>query len=178
MVTRLRSCRPVITTLTIPPPAAKAAPAQPRAAAAPAPVAAPPAAESAASGKALLAKLADALGARHTPPAQVATLERPALPGPGRDPIEPMGLGRLIAALIPENAVVIDEAGREVDASIALELGVLLELGRLLVAGARQRRMTRLTLFVDLLLLRGQRRRARRARARAVAWAATGRRVV
>ena len=54
--------------------------------------------------------LADALGARHTPPAQVATLEHPALPGPGRDPIEPMGLGRLIAALIPENAIVVDES--------------------------------------------------------------------
>ena len=57
-----------------------------------------------------LEALADALGARHTPPAQVATLERPALPGPGRDPIEPMGLGRLIAALIPENAIVVDES--------------------------------------------------------------------
>ena len=57
-----------------------------------------------------LEALADALGARATAPAQRADLQRPALPGPGRDPIEPVGLGRLIAALIPEGAVVVDES--------------------------------------------------------------------
>jgi acetolactate synthase-1/2/3 large subunit len=57
-----------------------------------------------------LQALADAIGARHTPAAQLASLQRPALPGPGRDPIEPVGLGRLIAALIPEGAVVVDES--------------------------------------------------------------------
>jgi acetolactate synthase-1/2/3 large subunit len=56
-----------------------------------------------------LADLADALGARTTAPV-VAAFNQPALPGPGRDPIEPVGLGRLIAALIPENAVIIDES--------------------------------------------------------------------
>ena len=58
---------------------------------------------------AALADLAEAVGARHTAPV-VASLQRPALPGPGRDPIEPIGLGRLVAALIPDNAVVIDES--------------------------------------------------------------------
>ncbi len=57
-----------------------------------------------------LEALADAVGARTTAPASLAGLQRPALPGPGRDPIEPVGLGRLIAALIPEGAVVVDES--------------------------------------------------------------------
>ena len=56
-----------------------------------------------------LEHLAEAVGARHATPVRAA-LNQPALPGPGRDPIEPIGLGRLVAALIPENAVVIDEA--------------------------------------------------------------------
>ncbi|MDI9331990.1 MAG: acetolactate synthase large subunit [Alphaproteobacteria bacterium] len=57
-----------------------------------------------------LEALVDALGARQTQPLQLATLSRPPPPGPGRDPIEPIGLGQLIAALIPEGAVVVDES--------------------------------------------------------------------
>jgi acetolactate synthase-1/2/3 large subunit len=56
-----------------------------------------------------LQDLAQAVGAHRTP-ALKATLQRPALPGPGRDPIEPVGLGKLLAAVIPDNAVVIDES--------------------------------------------------------------------
>lgn len=57
-----------------------------------------------------LQALAEAVGARQTAPAPIANLNRPALPGPGRDPIEPVGLGQLVAALIPEGAVVVDES--------------------------------------------------------------------
>lgn len=57
-----------------------------------------------------LEALADAVGARRTQAAQVAGLSVPALPGPGRDPIEPIGLGRVLAALIPEGAIVVDES--------------------------------------------------------------------
>jgi acetolactate synthase-1/2/3 large subunit len=56
-----------------------------------------------------LEQLADALGARSATPLR-AQWQPPALPGPGRDPIEPVGLGLLLAALIPEHAVVIDES--------------------------------------------------------------------
>jgi acetolactate synthase I/II/III large subunit len=51
--------------------------------------------------------LADALGARGTAPAAVATLQRPALP---TGSISVDGIAQVIAALLPEDAIVIDEA--------------------------------------------------------------------
>ena len=60
--------------------------------------------------------LAAALDAHHTPPARVAALARPALPA-GK--VTPDGIAAVLAALLPEQAVVIDEAittGRGFDA--------------------------------------------------------------
>jgi acetolactate synthase-1/2/3 large subunit len=54
-----------------------------------------------------LAALADALGARTVAPRGVAPLQRPGLP---EGPMTPDGIGRVVAALVPENAIVIDEA--------------------------------------------------------------------
>ena len=56
-----------------------------------------------------LIDLASALGAEHTEPTQRAELKLPPLPAADA-PIEPMGLGQLLANCIPANAVVIDEA--------------------------------------------------------------------
>jgi len=56
---------------------------------------------------AALEALADELGARSTPPAQVPELERPALPQ-GRP--SPEGIAAVLAALLPEDAVVVDES--------------------------------------------------------------------
>ena len=54
-----------------------------------------------------LAALADELGARATPPALVAMLAPPALPT-GKVTLE--GIAAVLGALIPENAIVVDEA--------------------------------------------------------------------
>ena len=54
-----------------------------------------------------LRALAEELGAAQTPPAHVATLDRPALPT-GKFTLD--ALGTLLGAMLPENAIVIDEA--------------------------------------------------------------------
>ena len=54
-----------------------------------------------------LEALADRLGARSLAPANVAALERPGLPS-GR--ITPEGIGAVLGALLPENAIVVDES--------------------------------------------------------------------
>ena len=54
-----------------------------------------------------LQALAEATGAAHANPASMANLNRPALP---RGAITPDGIAQVIAALLPENAVVIDES--------------------------------------------------------------------
>jgi acetolactate synthase-1/2/3 large subunit len=54
-----------------------------------------------------LEALADAVGARGTPPAHVAPYEPPPLPT-GKYTLD--GLGALVGALLPENAIVVDEA--------------------------------------------------------------------
>ena len=56
---------------------------------------------------AALQALADAVGARQTAPASVAQAQRPALPS---GPITPEGIAQVVCALLPENAVVIDES--------------------------------------------------------------------
>src|SRR3990170_2357795 len=66
-----------------------------------------------------LEALADALDALHTPPAGVASLARPALPA-GKVTLD--GIAAVLAALIPEHPVVIDEAittGRGFGAAMA-----------------------------------------------------------
>ena len=66
-----------------------------------------------------LEALAAALDALHTPPAGVASLARPALPG-GKVTLD--GIAAVLAALIPEHAVVTDEAittGRGFGAAMA-----------------------------------------------------------
>ena len=54
-----------------------------------------------------LEALADALGARDKTPKGLATLARPALP---EGPMTLEGLGQVVAALIPDNAIVVDES--------------------------------------------------------------------
>jgi acetolactate synthase I/II/III large subunit len=54
-----------------------------------------------------LEAVAGELGALNTPPACVAELSRPALPS---GPITPEGVGALLGALLPENAIVVDES--------------------------------------------------------------------
>src|SRR5262245_57497928 len=56
---------------------------------------------------AALEALASELGALNTPPARVAELSRSALP---TGPITPEGVGALLGALLPENAIVVDES--------------------------------------------------------------------
>jgi acetolactate synthase-1/2/3 large subunit len=66
-----------------------------------------------------LAALAMALDAAHTPPAYVNELRRPALPN-GK--ATPDGIATVLAALLPENAVVVDESvssGRNLSAFMA-----------------------------------------------------------
>jgi acetolactate synthase-1/2/3 large subunit len=57
--------------------------------------------------EAALEAVASELGALNTPPAHVAELSRPALPS---GPITPEGVGDLLGALLPENAIVVDES--------------------------------------------------------------------
>lgn len=57
--------------------------------------------------EAALEAVADELGALSTPPARVAQLSRPALPS---GPITPEGIGAVLGALLPENAIVVDES--------------------------------------------------------------------
>jgi acetolactate synthase-1/2/3 large subunit len=57
--------------------------------------------------EAALEAVASELGALNTPPARVAELSRPALPG---GPITPEGIGVVLGALLPENAIVVDES--------------------------------------------------------------------
>jgi acetolactate synthase-1/2/3 large subunit len=57
--------------------------------------------------EAALEAVASELGALNTPPARVAELSRPALPS---GPITPEGVGALLGALLPENAIVVDES--------------------------------------------------------------------
>jgi acetolactate synthase-1/2/3 large subunit len=57
--------------------------------------------------EAALEALASELGALKTPPARVAELSRPALPAGA---ITPEGVGTLLGALLPENAIVVDES--------------------------------------------------------------------
>ncbi len=69
---------------------------------------------------AALQALAERLGASATAPALVAKLERPGLPS-GR--ITPEGIGAVLAALLPEHAIVIDESvttGRGFSAPMAV----------------------------------------------------------
>jgi len=54
-----------------------------------------------------LASLAAELGALHTPPAHVNSLDRPPLP---RGKVTPDGIATVLAALLPEGAVVLDES--------------------------------------------------------------------
>ncbi len=54
-----------------------------------------------------LEALADALGARRLAPAHVAALERPALPS---GPITAEGIATVLGALLPEDAIVVDES--------------------------------------------------------------------
>jgi acetolactate synthase-1/2/3 large subunit len=54
-----------------------------------------------------LAALAEAVGARATAPKGVSALQRPALPD---GPLTLEGIGQVIAALIPEQAIVVDES--------------------------------------------------------------------
>jgi len=54
-----------------------------------------------------LEALADALGALKTPPANVNALERPHLPSGA---VTPEGIAAVLAALLPENAIVADES--------------------------------------------------------------------
>ncbi len=54
-----------------------------------------------------LEALADAVGARRTPPAHVNELRRPALP---TGTVTPEGIATVLAALLPENAIVADES--------------------------------------------------------------------
>jgi acetolactate synthase-1/2/3 large subunit len=54
-----------------------------------------------------LARLADEVGAAKTSP-QLVTAERPALPTGGK--LDPETIGRILGALIPENAIVCDES--------------------------------------------------------------------
>lgn len=66
-----------------------------------------------------LEALAAELDARNTPPAGIAALARPALPA-GKVTLD--GIAAVLAALIPENAIVIDESittGRSFDAAMA-----------------------------------------------------------
>ncbi len=66
-----------------------------------------------------LEALAEALGARQTPPAHVSPLARPALPVGA---VSPEGLATVLAALLPENAIVADESvtsGRNLGAFMA-----------------------------------------------------------
>ena len=57
--------------------------------------------------EAALEAVAGELGALSTPPARVAQLSRPALPN---GPITPEGIGAVLGALMPENAIVVDES--------------------------------------------------------------------
>ncbi len=57
-----------------------------------------------------LEALADRLGARQLAPAHVATLERRGADALPTGPITPDGIGAVLAALLPENAIVIDES--------------------------------------------------------------------
>jgi len=57
--------------------------------------------------EAALEAVASELGALNTPPARVAELARPALPG---GPITLEGVGAVLGALLPENAIVVDES--------------------------------------------------------------------
>ena len=66
-----------------------------------------------------LAALAAAVGASQTPPAPISELKRPALP---TGAVTPDGIATVLAALLPENAVVADEsitAGRNLGAFMA-----------------------------------------------------------
>ena len=66
-----------------------------------------------------LEALAGELGALKTPPGPVSELKRPALPG---GPVTHDGLAQVLAALLPENAVVADESitsGRNLGAYVA-----------------------------------------------------------
>jgi acetolactate synthase-1/2/3 large subunit len=54
-----------------------------------------------------LEALADELGARSTPPAHLNSHERPALP---QGPVTAEGIAMVLAALLPENAIVADES--------------------------------------------------------------------
>lgn len=54
-----------------------------------------------------LAALADRLGATATPPAGVAEAGRPEIPD---GPLDPKAIARVLGALIPENAIVVDES--------------------------------------------------------------------
>jgi len=63
--------------------------------------------------------IAEAVGARRTPPRGVAALQRPVLP---EGPMSVEGIGQVIGALLPEHAIVIDEAvssGRSLGAPTA-----------------------------------------------------------
>jgi acetolactate synthase-1/2/3 large subunit len=57
--------------------------------------------------EAALEAVASELGALNTPPARVAELSRPTLP---KGQITPEGIGVLLGALLPENAIVVDES--------------------------------------------------------------------
>ncbi|HYM36186.1 MAG TPA: thiamine pyrophosphate-dependent enzyme, partial [Steroidobacteraceae bacterium] len=57
--------------------------------------------------EAALDALASELDAHKTPPARVAELKRPSLPS---GPITPEGIGAVLGALMPENAIVVDES--------------------------------------------------------------------
>ena len=69
-----------------------------------------------------LEALADRLGARHLAPANVATLERPRLQDLPSGRITAEGIAAVLGALLPENAIVVDESisvGRNFGAATA-----------------------------------------------------------